>query len=74
MVAEGAAACQTPGAGGLTASSPARPTGLSSEPEPEPEPELDVDGGGGGVGDEPAAADAFESCDGWPEVGRGGGG
>ena len=73
----GAPACQTPGAGGLTASSPERPTGLSPELEPGPElgPVPSADGGGGGgVGDEPGAADVFESCDDVPELGRGAGG
>jgi hypothetical protein len=76
----GAAACQTPGAGGLTASSLERAAGLSPEPvsEPEPEPEPGADsgggGGGGGVGDELGAAGVFESCATAAELGRGGGG
>lgn len=72
----GAAACQTPGAGGLTASSLERPAGLSPELElgPELEPEPSADGGGGGVGDELGAPDVFESCDDVPEAGRCAGG
>ena len=68
-----AAACQTPGAGGLTASSLERATGLSPVPESESEPELGLElepsADGGGVGDELGAADVFESCDDVPKVG-----